>query len=267
MPLTSRAFLAVSFDGHCSRGPPRPSQPFSQAACERRDLEMGLLPELSASDTKSWGTAASRCAAHCKACAQCKWISLSLRYGDCWWYSRCIQGDIKGGFRSAAYVRVAGAGMHGSDSFAIDKLRDEEEVPLDRLAVAIRSRSAERSGFSRLIESSTTPPRLLLGIFSGSEARRELLRCTWLSRVQTSGVRARFVVARSADGQLPSDADRDDVELATKVALPAHVEHCIAACACCTPWPAAHRGLLHAVACCTPWLSPCSDLGSDCDRR
>eukprot|EP00966_Prymnesium_polylepis_P284866 6581514-Prymnesium_polylepis.1 len=54
--------------------------------CERDDKGvLGLLPM----DAKSEQSAARACLIRCASCARCRYITVSLRHGDCSWYANC----------------------------------------------------------------------------------------------------------------------------------------------------------------------------------
>ena len=94
------------------------------AKSERRDCSAdGLLSPLSGSwpladaDATNWDVAARACARRCVACAACHYISLSLHWRDCSWFSRCslnaLQHEV-GFFRSFA-VAAAVPALLGDD--------------------------------------------------------------------------------------------------------------------------------------------------------
>jgi len=64
--------------------------------------------ELSLCETSSWSLAVDACLKHCRSCAQCAFVSISIKHHDCSWFSKAIDcTDLKHdveGFRSGPLV-------------------------------------------------------------------------------------------------------------------------------------------------------------------
>jgi hypothetical protein len=71
-----------SVAGHCGA-----TQHTKHHGCEWRDH--GAFRLHASSMSGGWETLGQACALHCSACSRCRFISFSLRYGDCSWYNIC----------------------------------------------------------------------------------------------------------------------------------------------------------------------------------
>jgi hypothetical protein len=93
--LSAGAFLSAAVYGHCGA---------TEAAgdCTRTDLGSFGLDK---SESNSWQDAANACLKRCSRCARCHYVTVSLSFGDCSWYSNCTGASLSGKdarFRSAA---------------------------------------------------------------------------------------------------------------------------------------------------------------------
>lgn len=142
-----------------------------------------------------WAAAARECLRRCAKCAQCRVVSISLKYADCSWYTHCpiLQQD-RATFRSAsAYARPGGQAVASQPSVfpnGTQLLQHRSTGPdvLDRMQSTWDTASMHARPLPKLRSG-----LLLLGLISGSFRRRELLRCTWFGSLPAE-MRARFVV-------------------------------------------------------------------------
>ena len=220
-------FLARSLEGHC--GPSKDGPPEGKPSSCTAD-DMGLLPEIPDKDRRSWRAAAAFCAARCRACPRCQWMSISVRYGDCWWYSSCSTRVPRAAFFRSLSIADANAMAlqleKGEQQHDDELLAELQNPPLDVLAYrTIRGygRTAWEGVPSKLSPPGSgdrgldaTQALLLLGLFSGSYERRALIRCTWLRGLQGAGVRTRFVIGVGHDKHSPPP----DVQEGDVLALP-----------------------------------------------
>ena len=66
-----------------------------------------------------WPTAVALCQAQCASCANCNWITVSLRWRDCSWYSHCpATDDSRKGFKSGAFDHTSWDRTHPASSRA-----------------------------------------------------------------------------------------------------------------------------------------------------
>lgn len=225
-PLAA-AWLQSSADGYCAETSTDSSD------CTKDDKGAWPMPKRLTTALQAeqapWVGAAQWCLARCARCQRCEFVSLSLKYRECDWFASC---------NTSGLVRVA---LHfAPSSFRTMPLRlatpqqlDGDETPWrgrGRSAILIRAEDHDRldSAAARVRKSSaadvTLPhpasagvPLLLLGLISGSFARREVHRCTWMRILPRmgGGVRVRFVV-----GKAERDAAAADV---LPVAVAEHV--------------------------------------------
>lgn len=72
--------------------------------------EKGSIPLNREEEVRTWWHATATCMGHCARCANCHFMTVSLRYKDCSWYRTCDLeklGTKIQGFRSGAFARVA----------------------------------------------------------------------------------------------------------------------------------------------------------------
>ena len=152
--------------------------PFQRAALEAADAP--------------WVGAAQWCLAQCSQCSRCAFVSLSLKYTECDWFSRCDTAHLHhspAGFRTIPFTRDAiargmplrgggrgNASMRGRGRSAFQLLSGAHDR-LDGAAARLRSQPEEVRALPD--PASHGQPLLLIGLISGSMVRRELARCTW----------------------------------------------------------------------------------------
>ena len=69
--------------------------------------------ELLGAERRNWRAAVQACEQHCHCCASCRYTSLSLKHGDCSWFSNCDLSRLKGSAGQAGDFRT----------FAVDRRR------------------------------------------------------------------------------------------------------------------------------------------------
>ena len=193
-------------------------------SCESDDAGAWSFKALGvrASEPNAWDQAARACVQRCSVCARCRNISISLLNEECSWYASCESErivSVPNGYRSA--------GIDGSDrSAGLMDLRPKNGISaatasseLDR-AVARLSSLRAREARADLPGASHVRPLLLLGIFSGSTARRAALRCTWAAKLSARSegtVRLLFVVGAATGEPLGDLREQGGDELRVPV--------------------------------------------------
>jgi hypothetical protein len=108
MSADAANWLATSRPGICGKAESGPSD------CSGGDTGSFSLPKPKTSD---WDTAVLACLLACSRCDQCKYVSISLRWEDCSWFSSCdldaLGHDVLC-FRSGAAVEFNSTGKHGA---------------------------------------------------------------------------------------------------------------------------------------------------------
>ena len=79
---------------------------------------------LQSKHSHSWMVAASACLASCAACERCRWVSLSLRYMDCSWYSSCATVHPNGAFVSLPVSSAAAEPLRNRVAASVAKRRE-----------------------------------------------------------------------------------------------------------------------------------------------
>ena len=241
------SLLQSSLDGFCEATDTGPSN------CKTGHKGAWTLPfHLRATLETSgapWVGAAQWCLARCAGCSRCAFVSVSLKYTECDWFSRCDTARLHlspAGFRTMPFTRdagiVDGSGGAGGSSSSVGGGSGGAGGGRGRGNASIRSRG--RSAFELLSgahdrldgaaarlhsqpwqarelpdSDSLGQPLLLVGLISGSMARRELARCTWggvLARMG-GGMRVKFLVAARAE-----DAGAPHVERGALFGAAAH---------------------------------------------
>ena len=99
-----KRWLAASESGHCG-------VTASESGCPRVAASGTGSFQLSPSESSTWPLAVKRCQTYCEQCRRCHFISISLRLGDCSWYSKCpaMHAADNLAFRSGRRIVLSGA--------------------------------------------------------------------------------------------------------------------------------------------------------------
>ena len=219
---SAAAWVRRSKPGYCGVSEewrPRGRERRGAPACEINDAGSwsfsSLGAELGGVAVVRWGNAAAACLKRCETCARCRHLSIDLRSSECSWYASCAKLQIDPpGFRSASAVDDGSGGGGGEDGEGGPPAAGGRMVAgggrvapttvvgdLDRLSRPRFRATLPRSPRRPLLVA--PPSTLLLGVFSGSAARRDVVRCTWGASLGTrtgGAVRLRFVVG-AKDGE------------------------------------------------------------------
>ena len=108
--VTPRAWLGAAVAGHCG---------VTLGAADCSFADQGALG-LTDRERSSWELATAACIAKCTLCRRCRYVTISRKYADCSWYSRCTNRSFQSNparygvdpvFQSGAvYNRLAAAG-------------------------------------------------------------------------------------------------------------------------------------------------------------
>ena len=202
---TADAWLVRSVDGFCAP---------TSASRHPRACSMdasGSFPLSKPQVAGGWLSAVDACLHLCRTCANCRYVSISVKHADCSWFRSCAMPSLRtdiSTFRTAAlasaddgqgveshhlWQRGAGVSMArqmDGAADALDNLQLGRPLPLEP---ALRYPLAK-----------SPRPMLLLGLISGNVDRRELFRCTWVGALPES-VRVRFVLGRGQPDRHASD--------------------------------------------------------------
>ena len=102
--LEPTRFLDVAARGFCG---------FTKEPTDCEFADRGVL-YLNSSERTSWQVAATACLRKCSVCARCRYVTISLEFSDCSWYSRCDEFTPGASFRSAAAFGVTSKPEIGS---------------------------------------------------------------------------------------------------------------------------------------------------------
>ena len=168
-------------DGTCGRTAEGPSD---CSAGSQGNFASGII-------YSSWSAATASCVRQCEQCERCSFVSLSLKWRDCSWFSGCADGKLDEsivGFRSFKVKQP-----QRSKSCGASPPTQGRHTKIAKAPSSSSSRQQRRHP--------SADPALLLGIFSfaslaGAHLRRHALRRLVLSSVNggNSGVTARFVI-------------------------------------------------------------------------
>ena len=225
-PLAA-AWLQSSADGYCAETSTGSSD------CTKDDKGAWPMPKRLTNALQAeqapWVGAAQWCLARCARCQRCEFVSLSLKYRECDWFASCNTSGLvrialhfePSSFRTMPLRLATPQQLDGDESpwrgrgRSAFLIRAEDHDRLDSAAARVRKSSAADVTLPH--PASAGVPLLLLGLISGSFARREVHRCTWMRILPRmgGGVRVRFVV-----GKAERDAAAADV---LPVAVAEHV--------------------------------------------
>ena len=97
-------WLRSSESGHCGA-----TGGGVEGPCEEKLGKRHGRGSFSLANFSDWPTLVALCQAQCASCANCNWISVSLRWRDCSWYSHCrTTDDSQKGFKSGAFDHTFG---------------------------------------------------------------------------------------------------------------------------------------------------------------
>ena len=71
--------------------------------------------ELQVNETRTPEVALDSCMQRCRACSRCNYVSVSRRFGDCSWFSRCNVSDLRSLPRSFRTIQVKSKAAHEPD--------------------------------------------------------------------------------------------------------------------------------------------------------
>ena len=92
-------WLRSSESGHCGA-----TDGGVEGPCEEKLGKRHGRGSFSLANFSNWPTVVALCQAQCASCANCNWITVSLRWRDCSWYSHCpTTDDSQKGFKSGAF--------------------------------------------------------------------------------------------------------------------------------------------------------------------
>ena len=211
---TANQWLGSSVEGFCgvtSEG--------DAHSCDTDDAGTWSLRDLGVSAVAGWRAAASSCLRRCRQCGRCRHVSLSLLNEECSWYASCDRLLVTPtGYRTAALEKTASS-VDGPSSSGVSPATATSD--LEQAMVLLESVAARRSILRNASRAAPlASPIVLLGVFSGSTARRAMVRCTWGAKLrERSGgaVRLRFVVGAAAGERLRELQERAPDELVTPV--------------------------------------------------
>ena len=229
--VSPTAWLNRSVAGLCGV-----TEPDASHSCDHDDAGTWPLAKTfglraSATGPEAWARAAAACTQRCTSCARCRFLSISLRNAECSWYSTCealavspigyrtaaIDSDgssggapsreLAGRSNGGATAAMVGAGVSPSTASS-----DLDQAHL--LTAALPASPADEADATSTEFGAGAGDNggtlLLLAVFSGSEARRATIRCTWGSRLHMrsgGAVRLRFVVGESVGFAAGAAAD------------------------------------------------------------
>ena len=109
VPASRSVWLTQSLPGYCgtTRGKRDPMH-------QCRTSDSGSFQLSKAEVFGGWNSAGKVCAEHCRMCARCRFVSLSLRHSDCSWFQNCSLTALKSevrGFRTLGSRTLRRAGM------------------------------------------------------------------------------------------------------------------------------------------------------------
>ena len=152
-----------------------------------------------------WLDVAQKCLSYCAQCERCRYVSISVRFRDCSWFSECDTTRLLHsvtGFRTGAAAPTGSGQQLGGLAQRRWESRGRPTAELIDTSGDYLDRNQGRSDFpTRSVpqsEMTSSPPRsIFIGVISGSLERRRVLRCTWVGALASQpSVRVLFFIGK-----------------------------------------------------------------------